>query len=66
MMEEALVGIAERAVASSSYLVGRSWAKGSLNSKARILQTDAEKAIAERFLRSCERPQRPGGSGTLP
>lgn len=55
MMEDALVGIAERAVGEATHMVGRSWAKGSLNWKIRILQTEAEQVIAERFIRACER-----------
>jgi len=55
MMEDALVGVAERAVGESTHTVGRSWTKGSLNWKMRILQTEAEQVIAERFIRACER-----------
>jgi hypothetical protein len=55
MMEQTLTKISEKAVGSSGGSVSRRWARGSLNRKATSLQTDAEQAIAERFLVACER-----------
>ena len=55
MMEQTLIKISEKVLASSGHSVSRRWARGSLNRKSTSLQTDAEQAIAERFLVACER-----------